>query len=208
MTENENEDIDNETWDSTVKGKVRLFVLYYCTDDECIFNQSEAYRKAYTKKDKKTGKVIEPNAQTCQSNGSRLMKKSKVKLAVQRLLKTAQADIDEEMVYRLLKEMCLGATFNPADVLDKNGKLAAKTLKDLGDNAKLIAQIEPTKFGTKYTLIDRTKYMTMLGKYLNLVRPETQVDIKLPVIELTAKYSDDENQSAVDKWNKAAASEE
>ena len=208
MTENENENIENETWDSTVKGKVRLFVLYYCTDEECIFNQTEAYRKAYTKKDRRTGKVFKPNAQTCQSNGSRLMKKSKVRLAVQRLLKTAQADIDEEMVYRLLKEMCLGATFNPADVLDKNGKLAAKSLKDLGDNAKLIAQITPTKFGIQYTLIDRTKYMSMLGKYLNLVRPETKVDIKLPVIELTAKYTDDENASAVDKWNEAAANEE
>lgn len=207
MTEN-GEDSDIETWDSTVKGRKRLFVLYYCTDESSLFNQAEAYRKAYTKTNRKTGTISEPNEQTCQSNGSRLMKNSDVKLAIQRLLKTAQADIDEEMVYRLLREMCLGVTFNPADIIDKQGRIVTKSLKELGDNAKMIAQIQPSKFGTQVTLVDRTKYMNMLAKYLNLIRPETNIDIKLPVFEVSAKYTDDEEKTAVEKWNEAAEKEQ
>ena len=84
------------------------------------------------------------------------MKNEKIKLAIKRLLKVTQADIDDEMVYRILKEMALGATYNPADILDKNGKLVTKTLAQLGDKAKMIAQIEPTKFGIKYTLVNRS----------------------------------------------------
>ena len=44
----------------------------------------------------------------------------------------------------------------------------------------------------------------MLAKYLQLVKPETQVDIKLPVIEVTPKFIDDTDGSAVEKWNEAA----
>lgn len=204
MTENENEEPNSELWDSEIKGRQRLFVLYYCTDESSLFNQSEAYKKAYTKKDKQTDKYIEPDNTTCQTNGSRLMKNEKIKLAIKRLLKVTQADIDDEMVYRILKEMALGATYNPADILDKNGKLVTKTLAQLGDKAKMIAQIEPTKFGIKYTLVNRSKYIDMLAKYLQLVKPETTVDIKLPVIEVTPKFTDDTEQSAVEKWNEAA----
>lgn len=204
MTENENTEEEQENWDSNVKGRQRLFVLFYCTDDVCLFNQSEAYRKAYSKKDKRTGNLEEPSDTTCQTNASRLMKQRNVRIAIKRLLKLAQADIDDEMVYKLLKEMALGATYNPADILDKNGKLVCKKLEDLGENAKMIAQITPTKFGTQYTLVNRSKYIEMLAKYFQLVKPETQVDIKLPVIEVTPKFADDANGTAVEKWNLAA----
>lgn len=198
---------EQEQWDSEIKGRQRLFVLFYCTDESCLFNQSEAYRKAYTKKNKQTGEIEEPESSTCQTNGSRLIKTRKIRTACKRLLKEVQADIDDEMVYKLLKEMSLGATFNPADILTASGRLVTKNLKDLGEKAKLIAQITPTKFGIQYTLVNRYKAIEMLAKYLELVKPETTVDINIPVIEVTPKFMDDDAESAVDKWNKVAENE-
>lgn len=198
---------EQEQWDSEIKGRQRLFVLFYCTDESCLFNQSEAYRKAYTKKNKQTGEIEEPESSTCQTNGSRLIKTRKIRTACKRLLKEVQADIDDEMVYKLLKEMSLGATFNPADILTASGRLVTKNLKDLGEKAKLIAQITPTKFGIQYTLVNRFKAIEMLAKYLELVKPETTVDINIPVIEVTPKFMDDDAGSAVDKWNKVAENE-
>ena len=199
---------ENTEWDSTVKGRQRLFVLNYCTVEECLFNATESYRQAYTVKDRKTRKVKEPEKATCETNGSRLLKKEHIRLAIKRLFKTAQADIDDETVYKVLKDIALGATFNPSDVLQANGRLKTKTLAELGEKAKLIAQIKPGKFGTEYTLIDRKPYLDMAIKYLKLVREETKVDITLPVIEVTPKVTDDDQgQSAVDKWNQIAQEE-
>ena len=198
---------DNTEWDSTVKGRQRLFVLNYCTVEECLFNATESYRQAYTFKDAKTGKVKEPEKQTCEVNGSKLLKKPNVKLAIKRLFKTAQQDIDDQTVYKVLKDMVLGATFNPSDVLQANGKLKTKTLAELGEKAKLIAQIKNGKYGVEYTLIDRKPYLDMAIKYLQLVREETKIDVTLPVIELTPKVTDDENETAVEKWNQIANKE-
>lgn len=195
------EEYESEEWDSTVKGKRRLFVLNYCTVEDCLFNAAESYRQAYTTKNK------EPAKATCESNGSRLLQNANVRLAIQRLLKHTQATIDDEMVYKVLHDIVQGATFNPAEVLQANGSLKTKTLAALGDKAKLISQIEKTKFGVKYTLVDRKQYLDMLIKYLKLVRPEQIVDVKLPVIEVTPKYTDDENKTAVEKWNEIAAKE-
>lgn len=177
-------DETSDNWDSTVHGKQRLFVLHYCTDEECLFNATASYEASYPGVDKSTAAT----------NGSKLLKKPKVSLAIRRLLKLAQQDLDEENIYKTLHDMAMLATFNPADVLQSNGDLK-EDLDQLGEKAKCIAQITRGKFGVQYTLIDRAKYLQMMGTYLNLVRPEADIDRSLPVIELPAK-SDDEAWNA------------
>lgn len=191
-----------DAWDKDLKPKERLYVLHFCTDEESFLNGKESYRRAYTKKDRATGERIEPTAETCEVNASRLMRKEKVKMAIRKLLKVTQADLDEKNVYRIINNLANLAFFNPADVIKANGSLVTDDLRELGDNAKAIAQITPTLYGAKVTLIDRAKYIDLMMRYLNIVRPEQQIEIKLPVVEMQPKAE------SIEAWNAMAEKEE
>lgn len=188
-------DDDERRWDDGLKPKERLFVLYYCCHAETFFNASAAYRKAYSKMDRKTRKMVEPDAKSCESCGSRLKGKARIRDAIRLLLAETQAETDEENARRLLNDLATLAFFNPADILNAQGGLKVKKLDTLGDKAKAIAQIYPGKMGTRVVLVDRSKYMELLSRYLELVRPEQQVEVNMPVIELPAKAASDE------EWN-------
>lgn len=182
-----NEEELDDAWDAQLKGKKRLFVLHFCTNEQTFLNASASYREAYTKKDRETGKYIQPEQSTCEVNGSKLMKREDVKTAIRRLLVLSQGDKDDLKTYQLLQDLALLASYNPADILDKAGRLTVKNLADLGEKAKCIAQITPTMYGVKYTLYDRNKALDKLVNYLNIVRPEQQIDVTLPVMEIVRK---------------------
>lgn len=183
---------DAQNWDEGLNRRERLFVLYFCTGDEITFLQPTAsYRKAYTKTDKK-GRTIVPEDNNCWTSSSRLMKKQTVRTAISRLLEKTQAEIDEQSQYRLLRELNELAFFNPAELIKADGSLVKKKLADLGDKARCIAQIQPTKYGPRVTLVDRSGYIDKLLKYFELVRPEQQIDISMPVIALPGKPESDE----------------
>ena len=77
------------------------------------------------------------------------------------------------------------------------------SLSELGEKAKCIEQIETTKAGFRVTLVKREKYMNMLLKYLNLIKPEVVVAEGLKVVAMVPKAQ------SVDEWNAMAdASEE
>ena len=69
-------------------------------------------------------------------------------------------------------------------------------------NLELDGKWQKTKYGVNVTLASRDKSLDQLIKYLEMVRPEQQIDITLPVIELPAKAITD------DQWNKLAEMEE
>lgn len=186
-----------DTWDANLKAKERIFVLHYCTNEECFLNATASYRETYTHKDRKTGEIVIPEQQTCEANGSRLLKRDRVKTAIRKLLVISQEDLDTNNTYKILQELALLASYNPADILDKAGRLKVKNLSDLGEKAKCIAQITPTQYGVKYTLYDRNKALDKLVNYLNIVRPEQQTDVIIPIMEIVSKAAD------VDSWNKA-----
>lgn len=192
---NDNEMIE-DSWDAGLKHRERIFILHYCTDEACLFNSSASYKATYTKKNRQTGLLETPEQITCETNGSKMMKRPKVKAAIRKLLKLTQPELDEQNVYKVIKELQDLAFFNPADIIDENGRIKADSLEELGDKAKAIAQIRFTQYGPAVTLVDRTKYLDLLMKYLNIVRPEQQIDIKLPVIEMVQKTND------VELWNK------
>lgn len=190
------DEVEELEWDANLKPKERIFVLHYCADEDSFLNATRSYQKAYQKKDKRTGAVLkELDVKTCEACGSRMYNRERVKLAIRRLLKITQEEHDETNTYRLLADVASLATFNPADVIDDKGNLKC-TLEELGEKAKLISQIEPTKFGVKVTLAERSKYIDLFMKYLNIVRPETQLEIKLPIVEVAPKIA------SVDEWNK------
>lgn len=187
---------DETAWDAELKAKERIFVLHYCTNELCFLNATAAYRETYTKKDKKTGNLVIPEQSTCESNGSRLLKRDRVKAAIRKLLVITQEELDTNNTYKILQELALLASYNPADILDKAGRLKVKNLSDLGEKAKCIAQITPTMYGVKYTLYDRNKALDKLLNYLNIVKPEQQTDVILPIMEIVGKATD------VESWNK------
>ena len=197
---NDNEELE-EAWDKDLKPKERIFVLNYCTNELTFLNASASYRETYAKRDKETGNKIYPEASTCESNGCKLSKKEHVKAAIRKLLKQVQPEKDEMDIYQMLEDLAHQAFFNPADVLTATGKLKTQSLDQLGQKAKFIAQIKPTQYGVEYTLIDRYKPMTLLAKYLNIVRPEQQIEVSLPVMEITPKIMDPE------LWNEESKEE-
>lgn len=188
-----------ENWDEGLKHRERLFVLHYCTNDQTFLNATASYKAAYQKKDKATGKIIKLDQKTCESAGSRLMKRDNVRVAISRLLKLTQADLDERNSYQLLHDLFLLSTYNTADIIDQNGGLRCKKLSDLGELAKCVTEIYQTKMGIHVKLADRGKYMSQLLQYLELVKPEIKVDAELPVIEMVQKAINP------DQWNEYAA---
>lgn len=188
---------EEQNWDAEVKGRERLFVLHYCTDNSTFLNATASYKAAYQKFDKKTGKAIKLDNKVCEAASSRLLKRERVKLAISRLLKEAQVDVDEKTTYQILHDLFLFSDYNPAEIIKTDGTLK-KDIKDLGELAKCITGVTQTKFGPKYSLIDRSKYLGMLLEYLKLVRPEIHIDAQLPVIEMVKKITDPE------EWNKKA----
>ena len=206
-------DSNDDKWDEGLKAKERLFCLYYCCDVETFLNATGSYRKAYTKFNRRKNKVESPDDKACESCGSRMPNiitftdtngklmalKPDVTLSIIKNTRDASPDVSklcyDENVYRVLEEISSLAFFNPAEIITGEGKLKGRSLAALGDKARAIAQIQPGKYGTVITLVNRTKYLELLSRYLELVRPEQQVDVTLPVIELPSKAQTD------DEWN-------
>ena len=193
--------IDNESeerWDAELKHTERLFVLHFCTNDLTFLNATQSYKCVYKDKDKATGKVKERSNEVCEAASSRLMNKSRIKKAISKLLSETQADLDEKNGYKLLKNLMLMADYNPADIVKADGTLRVKNLEQLGELAKCVQQIEKTPQGIKITLADRTKYMQMYLRYLNLIRPEVMVTEQLKVVAMVPKAENAE------QWNSIA----
>ena len=185
-------------WDNGLSHKERLFVLHYCTDDLTFLNATASYKSVYKDRDKVTGKVTERSNEVCEAAASRLLSKDYIKTAVSRLLTETQADLDEKNGYKLLKDLMMLASYNPADIIDKKGRLKVKSIEELGEYAKCISQIEITREGVKVTLADRPKYMQMYLKYLNLIRPEVLVAEQLKVVAMVEK------DDSIEAWNSRA----
>ena len=198
LVENQEED----RWDAGLKHKERLFVLHFCTDDLTFLNATQSYKSVYKERDKVTGQVMDRSNEVCEAASSRLMGKAHIKAAISKLLSETQADLDEKNGYKLLKNLMLLADYNPADILRADGSLKVKNLAELGELAKCISQIEYTKSGFKVILADRSKYIQMYLKYLNLIKPEVIVAEQLKVVELPTKAN------SINAWNELAAESE
>ena len=193
---------ESERWDAALKGKERLFVLRYCTDSETFLNATATYRKVYTKHNPVTGKEEKLSREVCQAAASRMLKRPEIKTACAKLLRETQADVDEKTQYQLLHDLVLYATYNPADIINPDGSLRVKSLRSLGEKAKCITKIKQTKWGIDVTLADRGRYMAQLLQYLDIVRPESDVQEELNVIEMVRKSIN------IDEWNKIAEESE
>ena len=188
----------NDRWDDGLGRNERLFVLHYCTDDLTFLNATASYKSVYKERNRVTGKVKDRSNEVCQAAASRLLAKDHIRKAVSKLLTQTQQDLDEKNSYRLLKDLMLLADYNPADIVDGKGRLKVKNIAELGELAKCISQIEMTKTGVKVTLVDRSKYIGMYLKYLNLIRPDVIVAEQLRVVAMVDK------DDSIDAWNERA----
>ena len=195
-------DEQESRWDAELRGKERLFVLRYCTDSETFLNGTATYQKVYQKKDPKTGKPVKLTREVCEAAASRLLKRERIRRAAAILLRETQADVDEKGQYQLLHDLMLYATYNPADIINANGELKVKDLAKLGELAKCVTDIWPTKYGLRVRLADRGRYITQLLQYLDIVRPEGGDGEALKVIEMVQKSIN------VDEWNRFARESE
>lgn len=181
-------------WDEEIKGRQRLFVLNYCTSELFFMNGRQAYIAAYTKI--KDGKPVKPKEETADVNASRLLSNAKVKNAAAKLLAELQPDVDRDNSYKLLHDLFLQATYNPADIIDSKGRLKVKRFEDLGDMAKCVEQIEPSQYGLKVKLASRKFAQDKLLKYYDLVREMPEIAAALPVVYLSQK------EETLEDWNK------
>ena len=86
----------------------------------------------------------------------------------------------------------------PADIVDAEGCLKCRNLSDLGELAKCVVDIAPTKYGLHIRLADRGKYIAQYMQYLDIIREAVPTDERLNVIELVSKSVNTED------WNKFA----
>ena len=186
---------EEERWDEGLKAKERLFVLNFCTQDVCFFNQTKSYIEAYTRYKHGTVEYV-PSYDVAATCASQLLKKPKIKRAIRELLRATQPEIDEKNSYRLLHDLVLQATYNPADIIDNKGRLKVKKLEDLGELAKCVEQIIPTQYGARVVLQKRSYAQEKLLKYYDLIRDTPELKAELPVVLVNDKED-------IDEWNKA-----
>ncbi len=188
------------TWEDGLSGRVRLFVLLYCTDQECFLNGTRAYKSAYRRKNRETGDLVEPDDNTAAVNASKMLRKTKVRESISMLLALARDETDDEAVHRILKHWGTLAFYNPADIITADGRLKVQDLSELGPLAVCVQGIERRegKYGTTINikLSDRAPYMRDYAKYLNLIRPDTANLLTIPVV-MTTERAD------VEKFNQA-----
>ena len=201
MTDNDKPDTGK--WDDELKPRERKFVVLYCTDDDCFMNGRKAFTKANTKY--KGGDVVYmPKDSVADAGASRLLSSAKVKSAVRRLLQELQPDVDAENIPRLLHDMYLQATYNPADIITSDGSLVTEDLHDLGDLAKCIAGIKTSDKGYEVKLYPRQLAQEKLMRYYNLVRehlPDGGGDSMRRVI--LARQAD-----SIEEWNRENAGDD
>ena len=169
----------SEDWDDGLTGRERKFVLKYCCDDYCFLNGRLSYAEAYTKKDS-DGSLIRPSDEVADSHSSRMLSKPKIRRAVSMLLGKSQKEADEENGHRLLKDLVLLATYNPADILNADGSLKTETLEELGEKAKCIEAVERTQLGVKYRLANRSKAQEKLLRYYGLTQRDVERIVSAP----------------------------
>lgn len=194
MAETEKQEISAKTeevtaWDEELSGKKRLFVLFYCTEDECFLNGTRAYLKAYKNCQSENAAAV---------NAGKLLRNAKVKQAIKKLLRLARDEDDEQAVYRMIKQFERLSFYNPADIIDARGALVVDDLRKLGELALCVEQIE-TRVNTAgcYTVVklaNRQKAMEAFSKYLNIIRPEVDLQAMMPVVVLTGKNSEFEKE--------------
>lgn len=180
---------DKTAWDEELSGRRRLFVLFYCTEDECFLNGTRAYLKAYKNCESENAAAV---------NAAKMLRNAKVKQAVKKLLRLARDEDDEQAVYRMLKTFERLSFYNPSDIIDASGALLVDDLKELGELALCVEQIE-TRVNTagSYTVVklaNRQKAMEAFSKYLNIIRPEVDMQAIMPVVMLTGKDSNFERE--------------
>ena len=196
MTAENDEKLTEQVWDEGISGRIRLFVLHYCTDERCFMCGTRAYKAAYRKKNADNS-IKEVDDNTAAVNAHKLLRKTKVKAAIKKLFKITQTDVDEENVYRVLHDMALLATYNPADIIDARGRLKVKKLEDLGDKAKCIQNIF-TRISAKgdvyydVVLVNREKFMKPLAQYLQLVRDVDPNGKHSPIFVLQGQVAEED----------------
>lgn len=187
---------DVTPWDAGLKRPERLFVLEMCESDKFFLDPWKAYQELHPD--------ISP--ESAKKAVKRMWAKGKVPRALQRLLMEQQPEKDQIDVYKILQEAEQMAFFNPADIIDNEGRLK-KPISELGDLAKCIKNIKPSKNGPIVELEDRYKYVELLCKYLNIVRQENLAEVTLQVVEVAPKVTGNGLIDAVDAWNAVAAKE-
>lgn len=212
MTAENDEKVTEQVWDEGISGRIRLFVLHYCTDERCFMCGTRAYKAAYRKKNADNS-VKEVDDNTAAVNAHKLLRKTKVKAAIKKLFKITQTDVDEENVYRVLHDMALLATYNPADIIDSRGRLKVKNLEDLGDKAKCIQNIftRISAQGDVYydvVLVNREKFMKPLAQYLKLVRDVDPNGNRAPIFVLQGQVGEDEFKKMASQFDNTIADKE
>jgi hypothetical protein len=199
LPENPAGDFELTTWDDALKGRRRLFVLYYCAREDCFLKPIQAYQKAYAKK---RGSELEiPNYNTAATNSWKLMQRPEIKDAIRRRLRSVQDEIDEETRYRVLQMYQILALYDPADIINKDGelKVQGKDLSELGELSKCIVGIVKKKsdkgsINYEIKLADRFKALEGIAKYLELIRPDVETTVNVPVMMINPKRIEEESE--------------
>ena len=118
-------------WSDGLKAKEKNFLITYCTDPATFWNGTKTAQK-----------LFDQDENTASVTASRIMKRPEVKKALHELIASIQPETDTENIFRLLHDLFLQASYNPADIVDENGQLI-KPLAGLGELSKCIAQIIP-----------------------------------------------------------------
>jgi hypothetical protein len=177
-------------WDAELKGRRRLFVLYYCTDGDCFMKPIPAYQKAYART--RGGALEEPCYETAKNRSSSLMQKPEVRGAIGKLLRKAQDEIDEETRYQVLRILRKMATFRTDEIIDGEGRLRVQDISELGEKAYcikgIITKVNARGYKTReIELVDRMRAIENIAKYLELIKPDGATTINAPILILESK---------------------
>lgn len=157
--------------DFKLKPRQRLFCLFYAAGDaETALNPKTSYQKAYTKNGE------EPEGKYASTQANLLLQNDEVSRCISYILKQAQVKNDTFNSYKTLKTIDICSNWNISDYLDDRGILKVP-LSELGELAKAIEDVTPVFsedefMGLKVKFCKREKFLELMMKYLELIRPE------------------------------------
>jgi hypothetical protein len=190
-------DDNRADWDYGLTPKLRRFVEAFCTDGECFFNASAAYRKTYTRK---------AGSNNCDALAAKARKQPYVEEAIGNLTEKLLADRKAPLKHDLVDLWVLLATYDPADIIDQYGKLL-KPLASLGRLSKCVRNIKQTKYGTEVELADRYPYVRDLATYLGL-KEEAAVQVTSTMNQQVVFLADKKEVEEVEFRDAAAGIED
>jgi hypothetical protein len=170
-----------------INTRQKRFIEAYCFNPETRLDPIRSYMLVYAIKDRRMASTA----------AAQLMRKQVISQAITDKLQTLQPAIDTQDLYQVIDMLRTLSLYNPLDVVNSKGQLLPR--EDIGRLSCTISRITTYKDKqgndvTNIQFVDRIKALDLYARYLDLIKPRSDVsiDLHVPGIYITGKDTNEQ----------------